>query len=314
MPLKEPTRVERARGESRPALLPLSLLFINGILFGLTFSLARLAITAGIPFTAFVSWYTLGAALVLLLFCLIRGDLPKLTWPHLKAYLILGVLAGALPLPIFAFVAPKLPAGIVGMTVALVPILTYLFALVLRMESFLLLRLAGIVLGFAGVLLIVLPEASLPSHDMVGWVLVAMAAPVSLALSTISTPLLRTADMTSHQLACGLLIVTAICVFPLMLATGEWWWFAAPFDEGDLALLLIVPAIALVWTLVYEIIHLAGPVFVTMVDNLATLTAVGWGILIFGESHSLWVWGALVLLLAGVYLVNRTGAAAHKVP
>ncbi len=120
--------------------------------------------------------------------------------------------------------------------------------------------------------------------------------------------------MTSHQLACGLLIVTAICVFPLMLATGEWWWFAAPFDQGDLALLLIVPAIALVWTLVYEIIHLAGPVFVTMVDNLATLTAVGWGILIFGESHSLWVWGALVLLLAGVYLVNRTGAAARKVP
>jgi drug/metabolite transporter (DMT)-like permease len=27
---------------------------------------------------------------------------------------------------------------------------------------------------------------------------------------------------------------------------------------------------------------------------------------IFDERHSLWVWSALVLLLAGLYLVNRT--------
>ena len=42
------------------------------------------------------------------------------------------------------------------------------------------------------------------------------------------------------------------------------------------------------------------------------LTGIGWGVLFFDESHSYWIWFALVLMLAGLFLVNRPPAPASK--
>lgn len=73
-------------------LWPVILLFVTAIIYGLTFSLNRVAITAGIPFAAYVFWHALGGTILLFLFCLMRGDLPKLTRPHLKAYSSIAVV------------------------------------------------------------------------------------------------------------------------------------------------------------------------------------------------------------------------------
>jgi drug/metabolite transporter (DMT)-like permease len=35
------------------------------------------------------------------------------------------------------------------------------------------------------------------------------------------------------------------------------------------------------------------------------VSGVLWGMLIFGESHSAWIWGALTVMLAGVALVGQ---------
>jgi drug/metabolite transporter (DMT)-like permease len=47
-----------------------------------------------------------------------------------------------------------------------------------------------------------------------------------------------------------------------------------------------------------------GPVFASQTGYIVTLTGVLWGIAIFGESHSLWVWGALVSMVIGLVLVK----------
>jgi drug/metabolite transporter (DMT)-like permease len=54
----------------------------------------------------------------------------------------------------------------------------------------------------------------------------------------------------------------------------------------------------------------AGPVFASQVGYVVTATGVVLGMALFGERHSLWVWGALGLLFAGIALVKPRRAGA----
>ena len=52
------------------------------------------------------------------------------------AYLLVGVIGYGAPYILLAYVAPKIPAGIVAMTLSLNPIIVYGLALLIRMEGF----------------------------------------------------------------------------------------------------------------------------------------------------------------------------------
>jgi drug/metabolite transporter (DMT)-like permease len=54
----------------------------------------------------------------------------------------------------------------------------------------------------------------------------------------------------------------------------------------------------------FRLVHQAGPVFTSQTGNLVTLFGVGWGILIFGESHSIWVWLSFVTMMIALGLVR----------
>jgi drug/metabolite transporter (DMT)-like permease len=48
----------------------------------------------------------------------------------------------------------------------------------------------------------------------------------------------------------------------------------------------------------------SGSVFASLVGYVITLAGVFWGMLFFGESHSIWVWAALVTMLVGMAMVT----------
>jgi drug/metabolite transporter (DMT)-like permease len=48
----------------------------------------------------------------------------------------------------------------------------------------------------------------------------------------------------------------------------------------------------------------SGPLFASQVGYVVTLAGVLWGIAIFGETHSMWVWASLVTMLVGLMLVS----------
>ena len=59
------------------------------------------------------------------------------------------------------------------------------------------------------------------------------------------------------------------------------------------------------YTLVFEVIRRAGPVFFSQTAYVVTLTGIAWAAFIFNETLSFWVWAAVIAVFAGVYLVNR---------
>ena len=284
---------------------PLFMLLISGIVWGLTYSLTRFAITGGIPFLAYVFLVGAGAALLLFILGLLTRSLPKLEWPHIRAYLVLGTVSYGLSYSVLAVVAPEVPTGVLSLGATLTPIFTYPAAALFKLDRFALLRTLGLVCGLAAVALIVVPETSLPSPEMVPWVLLGMVTPLLYVANAIIIALLKPPPSGALPLACGTLIAGSLFMLVVVLASGHWWWFDGPMETNDWALIMAACVMALAFYLMIEIIRIAGPVFFTTVNFIVPLTGIGWGILFFDESHSLWIWLALALMIVGVFLVNR---------
>ena len=296
------------RAGANALLWPATLLVVSALGWGMLYSLNRLATTDGIPFVPYVFWMGSGAALILLGLGAVFRTLPRFSWEHVRGYLALGMISFGMTYTILAFVAPKVPAGVLGLGATLTPILTYPAAALFRMDNFRAVRTLGLFLGVGGVALVVVPETSLPSPDMAPWVLLSFVGPVLYVANALIIAWLKPPPAGALPLAGGVLTTGALFMFVVMAASGQWWWFEGPMTAGDWALAAAAGTMALVFYLMIEIIRLAGPVFFTTVNFMIPLTGIGWGVLFFGESHSHWIWLALVLMLTGLFLVNRPSA------
>ena len=64
---------------------------------------------------------------------------------------------------------------------------------------------------------------------------------------------------------------------------------------------------ALAFTIFFEILRLCGPVFASQVAYIVTVTGILWGAAVFEERLTLWTYGATLVILAGLALVNWRG-------
>lgn len=288
--------------------LPLLLLILLGSLWGLSFSLAKIAATHGIHPFAYAWWQATGAGLFLTLLCWRRGIAFRLNPPYLVFFLLTGAVGLVLPNINLVTTAQHLPAGVLSTVVTTVPLLTYGLAVLLGMEYFRRRKSLGLLLGFVGVCFIVLPKSSLPSPDQSSWVLMALLTPACYATSTICSARLRPEGTHSLLAAWGMLVSASLLSTPLMLFTGNFHPLFATPSVADWAMLGQIAISGVAYILFFEIIRLAGPVFVSQVGYVVNIFGLGWGYLIFSERHSLWIWAAVMTVLAGVMLVNSQQA------
>ena len=295
----------------RVGALSLSLMFAGGIIAPLRFVLNKIAVDGGVPPFAFAFWPMLFSGLLLLAVAMMRGETPSLKFADLRAYIVVGVLAMGAPLAVLTYLADKLPQGIISMVVILAPMLTYLFAIIFGIDRLKLLSCAGLAAGLGGILVIVLPDVSLPEPDMVWWLLFALLAPVLLGLGNVLTALVRPPAMPSTVLAAGMLLSAAALLLVLMIATGQTYFFdgAAPGINWNFLYATLLNSIF--YILFLEIVRLSGPVFFSQMNYLAVAAGFGWGMLLFGERYSLYVWGGTALMAMSVLLLTL-GARKYK--
>ena len=292
---------------------PFVMLAVNGVGTGLAFSINRLAAEAGVPFIAYVFWAALFAGVALLLFGLVLGTLPPLTLRHLRVYVVMGATGVAVPMTVFAFVAPRIPASVLSLGLILTPMITYALALPLGLERFRVRSLAGIALGIAGVLLVVVPESSLPERSMVGWVLVSLIGPTCFAVSNVCAAALRPPQTPSLVMGATMPLFAAIFLLAAMTAEGRWWFFDAGLDLGGAMVLVIAALFALLFFFMFEMVRLKGPVFFSSVNYIAPIAGIVFAMIIFGESLSPWLWAALALMFAGLATLHCSlPARAHR--
>ena len=77
-----------------------------------------------------------------------------------------------------------------------------------------------------------------------------------------------------------------------------------PLDSAGRAILGVSVISMLAYTLYIHVIKHSGPLFASQTSYIVTLSGVFWGMAIFGEVHSNWVWFSLITMLAGLALVT----------
>lgn len=235
--------------------------------------------------------------------------------------LFVGLFNSALPFVLFSFAVLHISTGLTSILNATVPLSGALVAWVWLRDRPDGSRLLGLLLGFAGVCLLVLGKsgfdpAGQPAAEQMGVTLLAMAAAL---LATLCYGL--AASYTKRHLQ---------GVHPLATATGSqlgataalalptvWFWpaqSASPMAWGAVVAVAVL-CTALAYILFFRIIAAAGPSKALTVTFLVPVFALAYGALFLGEIISPWmVFCGLVilggtLLATGVWRLNRKALA-----
>ncbi len=282
----------------------LAFLLLLGAGWGATQTLSKIAVSSGHQPMGLIFWQLLIGAVLLGAIQIWRGRRLSTHRRAFALYLIIALVGTLLPNSASYAAAVHLPAGILSITIALVPMMAFPLALALGVDRFGWARLAGLGLGMTGVVLIALPEASLPDPAMVAWLPLALVAPFFYAVEGNYVAKWGTAGCGAIEVLLGASIVGAMIALPLALASGQWINPAAGIGAPEAALATSSVIHALAYAGYVWLIGRAGAVFAAQVAYVVTGTGVLWAMGLLGETYSGWVWLALAALMAGLFLVQ----------
>lgn len=287
---------------SRPALT-LSLV-VMGAGWGLTTPLVKIAVSGGFGHFGLLFWQMAIGAGVTGVFLSLRGGWGALTRARLPVVLVVAFIGAVIPNSTSYQAAFNLPSGIMSIIIATVPMFAFPIALVLGTDRFSPRRLAGLLLGLAGVALIALPEASLPERAMIAFLPLALVAPFCYGVEGNVVAKWGTAGLSPVQVLFWASVVGTVAALPLAVATGQFIAPAAMVSREGAALGASAALHVCVYSAYIWLLGRAGAVFAGQVAYLVTGFGVIWAMLLLGEVYSVWVWLALLVMFAGLTLVR----------
>ena len=272
--------------------------------WGATQPLTKIAVSTGYQPWGLIFWQmVIGAGLMAVVSAVRRKPLP-LRREALKICLIIALVGTLLPNTASYRAIAHLPSGVISILLSLVPMMAFPVALALRLEKFRPLRLAGLSFGLTGVLLLVVPEASLPDPAMLVWVPVALIAPACYAIEGNYVARWGTEGLDAIQVLYGASLAGAVLVLPLAIGSGQFISPVKPWGAPEWSLVASSVIHVVVYAGYVWLVGKAGPVFAVQVSYLVTGFGVFWAMTMLGENYSQWIWAALAIILMGVFMVQ----------
>jgi drug/metabolite transporter (DMT)-like permease len=294
-------------------LVPWSFIFCTGMFWGLAYSLGKIAVEGGKAPLGIALYQSVVASVLLYMICLLRGRPLKEIAANIRLILALALFAVVIPNPVLYTASEHLQAGILTIILTLVPMITYGASIPIGFEKFNWMRGLGLLMGIAAIMLIVLPEGSLPDRSAIPWILFALIAAFCYTGQNIILTAQSAVTLGPIRLALGMNTAAVVMLCPLVYHTDGFVWPGLAMTEVDLALIGLGIGSALVYTLYILTVSYYGSVFASQTAYIVTLAGVFWGMVIFSESHSLWVWGALAIMIIGLALV-KPNKAVRRAP
>ncbi|HUG56688.1 MAG TPA: DMT family transporter [Candidimonas sp.] len=280
-------------------------LFLLAAIWGSSFLFTRLAVNDFGPI-AFVEMRIGISAIFLLAVSVFMGKLAVLK-THWKPITICGILNVAVPFYCFAYAAQTLPAGTLAVFNAMVPMFGALIARAWLQEHLTRTSLAGLIIGFVGIIVLVYEDLSFGDQGE-GWaVLIAAAAPFCYACAACyTTKYLRGVD----PIACATGSITASAL--LLLPMAIWAWPTTPISDvawgSAIAVAILCTGIA--YIIFFRLIARVGSSKAITVTFLVPLFGIFWGVTILNEALTMQVLLGASIVLIGTMLA--TGVVGRK--
>tara|TARA_A200000113_G_scaffold86239_3_gene76919 strand:- start:626 stop:1480 length:855 start_codon:yes stop_codon:yes gene_type:complete len=273
-------------------------LLLVSILWGGSFLFVRLLVLDGLEPLQIVSIRMQLAAIFILPFFL--NKLKKYSFhDHGFSFVLIGILNTALPFTLFSYASLKLGAGSLSILQATVPILTALLLFSLYRNEFSFRKLTGVLLGFAGLFVLVGPSSSLDTFSGI----LCVVASISYAVAGIY--LAKTPEKLSNSfIGMGSILVGAVIMLPFLLNYTSSLSTISSTSWLYLALLGIINT-SLAYVIFIKLIKRIGPINASYVTYFVPLSSISLGIIFLDEVITTTLVIGALMILSGVFLSNK---------
>jgi len=294
---------------SNTTALQLLLLVMSSFALASKIMIAKAALTSGVQPFQLGLFVNLGAGLCLLAWVIAAGQKIPLERRHVILYVVLGMVSFAFPTVLSYAVVERVGPAFTSTVYSLSPLLTMIFAASVGIERMFLRRLAGIVLGFLGMLMLVQQQFSQIDVGQPMWVLLGLTIPACAAIGNIVRTAYWPKGTSALAFSCATLLTSSLLVAalaPVFEAPLEW-RFADPGIIFWTTCLIGVSALSFV--LNFRLQEVAGPVVFSQIGYWGT----GFGVLLaaalFGDVLTALSLIGLVGIICGGVLANRRKSA-----
>jgi drug/metabolite transporter (DMT)-like permease len=296
------------RGDlGRPTRHNIVRLIALALIWGSSFLWIKLALGGLLPTQIAFARIFLGAAVLLFIVKARRLRLPALgsTWGHL---IVAAVVTNVIPYTLFAIGEQGIGSGLAGAMNATTPLWTLGIGMLTRTERQVsVTRIAGLLLGFVGVVIILAPW-----HDRTGSLsgeIECLAATAGYGAGYVyQARFLTSARLSPLVLSCAQLVAAAI-VTTLILPVGG---TAEPRITPGVAIGILVLGVlgtGAAYVLNYRLIIDAGPMVASTVAYLLPIVAIALGVVFLGESLSWSLIAGTAVVLSGFVIAQGLPSA-----
>lgn len=279
------------------------LLLLLGAVWGGTFYFGKVALALWPPFTVVLGRIVIGALLLNLVVILTGHRLPRErnVW---RALLVMGLLNSVIPFCLIVSGQTQITSGLAAILYATTSLFTVLLApIFVASERLTPARLLGVVLGLAGVVIMLGPEALRDPGSATLAKLAVLGGSISYALAAIWGRRLR--GVPSPVAAAGQLSVAAVVLLPLALVVDRPWTLPPPTPQVIGAILgLGLLSTTIGYLLYFTILRRAGSVNVSLVTLLVPPSALLLGALFLGEAATGLELAGLALIALGLLVID----------
>lgn len=242
------------------------------------------------------------------LFVVASKYLRKIERKHYK-YIVLTAFAGTFfPVFLFAYATSFIDSSAVSILNSFTPLNTLVIGAIMFGFAFKRIQLVGVLFGLIGAVVLILKGAALNPNQKYEFGFLVLIASIGYAIN-VNVVKKYLGDLNGIAITTGNFVVLVVPALMVLISTG----FFTDFDFQNQKMLnslgyisiLSVFGTAIAKTIYNELVHISSPVFSSSVTYLIPIVAVTWGVL-DGETIHYTQFFAAILILVGVYLVNKT--------
>lgn len=282
-----------------------AILLALSVLWGGSFFFIEIAVDTVHPLTLVLIRVSIAAA-ALWLFMGLRRPRAAIPGSAILAFFVLAALNNVLPFILFAWAQQEIAGGLASILNATTPIWGVIVAhLCTRDEKMTPGKVAGVLLGFSGVALMIGPDFLKEIGTGVWAQLACLVATLCYALAGVFGRRFHAMGINPVAVSTGQLTASAIVMLPLVLLFEPPWAAAPPAPEAWVALVaLALFCTSFAYILYFQLLASAGATNSLLVTFLIPITAILLGALFLGEMLELRHFAGMALISAGLAAID----------
>ncbi len=289
-----------------PRLADYAMLLFLGLVWGASFLFIGVAVK-GVPPLTLTAVRCVIASLALLLVARAMGyAVPR----EVRAWLIflaLGLTNSGIPFVLIALGQTRIDSSLAAILIATVPLFTLVLAHWFTDDKSTPRRIAGALIGFGGIVLLMGPPA-----------LLGLGADIAAQLMIVGGALCFSITQILVKRYGGALLIGAACsiacsalwTIPLALILERPWQIEPTLTEAGAIVILALASTAAAHFVFFVLIGRTGPQFVTLNNYIAPTVGMALGIAVLGEAPRWSAYVALAVILLGIAIATWRPRAA----